>query len=214
MENIDPAGIDFIKGFEGCILHPYLDEGGTPTIGWGFTHYPNGVQVTMNDASLTQAQADEMLTEIVKSYCNAVLAACSPNQNQLNALTSFTYNLGIGAFNASTLLQHVKEGTVVEADFTVYDHVNGQVSVGLLKRREAEYQLFITPIKTMDETTTADVTPATAQTVKLTKVMVSYDKTENGVTIQGEASIPVTPEIVAIFKQTAVEPGWDVIVGE
>lgn len=219
---ISQKGLNLIKRYEGCVLHPYLDQGGTPTIGWGMTYYPNtGKKVSMNDATLTQEQADTYFLEMVQPYCNAVLEVVTVplTQNQLDALTDFSYNLGNEAFRQSTLLQHINNHAVVEEDFTIYSHANGKVLVGLLNRRKAEYTLFITadtPTITMEENTapTADITPSTEQTVKLTKVMVYYDKTANGETIQGEAEIPVTPEIVAIFKQVDVLPGYDVIVTE
>lgn len=143
-------GLNFIKSYEGCVLHPYLDQGGIPTIGYGMTYYPDtDKHVKMTDPVLTQAQADSLFLLMVKPYADAVLEATSGvllNQNQLDALTSFTYNCGIGAFQQSTLCQHVLLNKVTEADFTLYDHVGKQVLVGLLKRREAEYQLFITSI--------------------------------------------------------------------
>lgn len=146
---ISEQGQKFIQSYEGCILHPYLDQGGTPTIGYGFTYYPNGTKVKITDPSITQAQADEMFTQIVKPYADGVLEATSGvslNQNKLDALTSFSYNCGLAAFRQSTLCQHVLLNRVTEADFTLYDHVNGAVSVGLLNRRKAEYQVFIKPI--------------------------------------------------------------------
>jgi hypothetical protein len=102
----------------------------------------------MTDKLLTQVQADTFFISMVKPYATGVIEACGGyiNQNQLDALTSFTYNCGVGAFRQSTLLQNVLHGKVTEADFTLYDHVGKQVSVGLLNRRKAEYQLFIKPI--------------------------------------------------------------------
>ena len=56
---------DLIKSEEGCILHPYYDKAGVPTIGWGTTRYPNGVRVKMTDPPRTQPEVDAYLVHDV-----------------------------------------------------------------------------------------------------------------------------------------------------
>lgn len=201
---LSQEGINFIKGFEGCVLHPYLDQGGTPTIGWGMTYYPGTfTKVKMTDSSLTQAQADSFFLLIVKPFSTGVVEACrgSLNDNQLTALTDFAYNCGLGAFKQSTLLQHVNQNCVVESDFTLYDHIGQEVSVGLLNRRKAEYQLFIKPINIMDKTL---ITPETPITIQINSISVNVDLIQNGQTVQSGAteSVSVTPELIAAFQKS------------
>lgn len=169
---ISPEGIKFIQSYEGCKLYPYLDQGGIATIGYGFTYYPDGTKVKITDKAITIEQADEMFALIVKPYADGIIEATTGshvllNQNQLDALTSFAYNCGLGAFRQSTLCQHVLLNRVTEEDFTLYDHVNGQVSVGLLKRRKAEYQVFIKPVTV--------ITPVTPPIKSMTKFVKFYN---------------------------------------
>ena len=70
------------------------------------------------------------------------------NQNQFDALVSFAYNVGGGAFASSTLLKLINAGAfgAAAAQFTKWDLARGEVSAGLLRRRQAEQQLFVTPV--------------------------------------------------------------------
>ncbi|MCF3948709.1 lysozyme [Acidiphilium iwatense] len=70
------------------------------------------------------------------------------NPNQQAALIDFVYNLGAGNFRASTLLRLLNAGDFARAvrQFTLWDHADGRVLPGLLRRREAEAALFAAPI--------------------------------------------------------------------
>ena len=215
MENITQIA-NFVKGFEGCVLHPYLDSSKTPTIGWGCTYYPNGNRVTMADPEITQAEADymflEVLTPFIEGVCEAVGASISAETNKLVAMVDFAYNLGLGAFKQSVLLQHVLTNEVVEADFTIYDHVGTEVDADLLARRKAEYNLYITPIKTMEPT---NVTQETPQVLTVSQVTVTYKTFVNGTMTEDSRAvdITVTPELCAALKASSlVAPGWNVEV--
>lgn len=215
-------GLKFIQSFEGCILHPYLDQGGTATIGFGFTFYPGGRKVTMSDPALTQAEADDYFEQIVSGFCVSVLGllTITPTQNQIDSLTDFAYNLGIGAFQSSTLLQHVNQKCVVEEDFTIYDHIGKEVSVGLLARRKAEYELFISASNqstTMENTSTVqtNVTPETPQTLIITAMTVTYQKAINGQVVDTRTVNVVANEAVCAALQadpSLAAPGWNISV--
>src|ERR1700743_1803076 len=95
-----------LEGFEGFVSCPYLDSGGVPTIGIGTTHYPTGVKVRMvdtcikHDTALAYAKVDVGYTaDTVEKELPKL------NQNQFDALVSFTYNVGEQAFMDSTLLR-------------------------------------------------------------------------------------------------------------
>lgn len=219
MENIDQIA-EFIKSWEGCLLTPRPDGvNGACVIGWGMDSYPNGVPVKITDAPITQEQADSMFLELLAPYfegvCEAVGASISSQINKLVPLVDFAYNLGLGAFKQSTLLQHVMAGMVVESDFTIYDHVGTQVDAGLLARRKAEYELFIKPIneiKTMEPT---NVTQETPQVLTVSQIAVTYKTFVNGEVTEDSRTVDVTvtPELCAALKASSlVAPGWNIDV--
>jgi len=106
---ISEKGLALIKSQEGCVLHPYKDQAGIPTIGWGNTRYEYGQKVTMKDPPITQQRADELLHMIVVGVAEEVdgLITDQVNQNQFDALVDFAYNAGTGALKGSTLRKRV-----------------------------------------------------------------------------------------------------------
>lgn len=146
---LDQAGLNLIKQFEGCILHPYLDQVGIPTIGFGQTYYPaTGKKVTMQDPPITRQQADEMFLVMLKPYELAVYSTTRDDitQNNFNALVSLTYNIGTAGFKTSTVHRLVNEGIAderLEAAFLMWKKAGGKVVQGLINRRKKEYQVYI-----------------------------------------------------------------------
>src|SRR6195952_311494 len=95
----DQVFFDFIVKHEGCKLTAYQDSAGIWTIGIGTIMYENGTHVKQGDV-ITRDRADELLLEEVLKKAHgidAALASVNLNQNQYDALLSFTYNEGIGA---------------------------------------------------------------------------------------------------------------------
>lgn len=135
-------GKKLIKKFEGCSLKAYKCPAGVLTIGYGHT---KGV---VCNQKITQAEADRLFNEDVKIFENAVntLVKVPINQNQFDALVSFTFNLGIGAFKNSTLLRLLNQGLYCGASeqFGLWVHVGKIVLHGLVVRREEERKLFLT----------------------------------------------------------------------
>jgi lysozyme len=153
--NISNNGLQLIESFEGLVLHPYKDEAGVPTIGYGTTYYPNGNRVTMDDDSITQEQALTYLEYQVDHTVSASInhfVQVDINQNQFDALASFAYNEGAGALRSSTLLRLLNSGDTAGAadQFLVWDKVrkDGQLveDDGLLHRRQMERTLFLEPV--------------------------------------------------------------------
>jgi lysozyme len=112
-----------------------------PTIGWGHTA---GVQL---GDTCTQAQADAWFQTDALWAGQAILRTVDValTQNQFDALVSFTFNVGVGAEAASTLLKVLNAGNYQAAadQFLRWDHVNGVVDPGLTRRRQAEQALFL-----------------------------------------------------------------------
>lgn len=146
---ISQRGLDLIKRFEGYSGTAYLCPAGVWTIGYG-TIRINGrpVQAGM---TCTHEEAEEWL----RQECDEVAAGIDPlidfelDQNQLDALISFAYNLGVGAFKSSSLRRVINAGEEVYEDlFTRWskarDPRTGKLRVlpGLLARRKQEFALY------------------------------------------------------------------------
>ena len=137
---MNPA-IPLIKEFEGCKLKAYKCPADVWTIGYGHT---DGVK---EGDEITQQEADRLLADDVNSFTTGVhrLVTSDINRNQLGALVSFAFNLGLGNLRHSTLLRLVNKGDFVGAadQFGRWNKANGVVLTGLVRRREAEKQLFL-----------------------------------------------------------------------
>jgi lysozyme len=138
---LNQAGLDLIKSFEGLRLNAYRDAVGVWTIGYGHTA---GVRAGQ---AITAAQAEDYLRSDVRRFENAVNAAVKVplNDNQFAALVSFTYNLGEGALQRSTLLRLLNSGDYAGAarEFDKWVNAGGQRLAGLVRRRDAEQALFV-----------------------------------------------------------------------
>ncbi|HCQ9595909.1 TPA: lysozyme [Acinetobacter baumannii] len=140
------AGLNLIKGFEGKRLNAYDDGVGVWTIGFGTIKYPNGVRVKKGD-TCTEQQAETYLKNDLTKFEVAInkLVKVPLTQNQFDALTSFTYNLGETNLANSTLLKKLNKGDYQGAadQFLVWNKAGGKVMKGLVRRREAERALFL-----------------------------------------------------------------------
>ena len=137
---MNPA-VPIIKEFEGCKLKAYVCPAGVWTIGYGHT---DGVK---EGDEITQQEADRLLADDVHSFSAGVqrLVTSDINRNQLGALTSFAFNVGLGNLRHSTLLRLVNKGDFVGAanQFSRWNKAGGKVLAGLTRRREAERKLFL-----------------------------------------------------------------------
>jgi lysozyme len=139
--------IELVKEFEGCYLDAYKDPIGIPTIGIGTIKYPDGRKVKMGD-KITLKQAEELLMHELNTKAIAIqhhFFNVAINQNQFDALLSFTYNLGVGALGKSTLLKKVKSNhndPSIRNEFMKWVRAGGRVLPGLVRRRKAEADLY------------------------------------------------------------------------
>lgn len=131
---------DLAKAFEGCVLSAYQDLGGVWTIGYGHT----GKDV-YEGLVWTQEQADDALSHDLLAAAT-LLAVYSPGlaNGPQAALTDLVFNLGIGNYRTSTLCKFVNEQdwNGAKTEIVKWDHANGQVVAGLLRRRQAEAALL------------------------------------------------------------------------
>lgn len=140
-------GIKLIKEFETFKSKPYLCPAGVPTIGYGSTYYPDGRKVKLSDPPITEEEASELLNNTLDNYELAVNRLCKVhlNQNQFDALVSFTYNLGEENFRTSTLLKKVNSNPsdpAIANEFARWVKSKGKTLNGLIRRREAESKLY------------------------------------------------------------------------
>jgi len=137
---ISQEGLSLIKKFEGCELESYKCAAGVWTIGYGST---NGIEEGME---ISQERADMLLLEDVEIFEEAVnkLVEVPLEQNQFDALVSWTFNLGSTNLQNSTLLKVLNnedyEG--VPSQIKRWNKAGGEVLQGLVRRREAEALLF------------------------------------------------------------------------
>lgn len=147
---------ELIKRFEADdinkYLNAYIDPVGIPTIGYGSTYNYDAKRKVQIGDSITQAKALEWLRKETKNIAPQIKALVKVpiNRNQLDSLTSFVYNVGIGAFRSSTLLRLLNSGAPkneVAAQFDRWNKgtVNGEKVVlpGLVRRRSEEKALFL-----------------------------------------------------------------------
>jgi lysozyme len=141
------TGYEFLKKWEGERLEAYQDVGGVWTIGIGHT---KGVKPGM---VITSEQSRKFLEEDITWATKAVndSVEVSLNQNQFNALVSLCFNIGPTGFKRSTCLRRLNEGDFIGAANALLwwnkARVGGRLTVirGLVNRRAAEKQLFLTP---------------------------------------------------------------------
>ena len=150
MKKISDKCLNLVKEFEGCRLTAYRDEVGVWTIGYGITN--SDFKITKNiirkGMKISKATAEKWLEESLnKKYLPLVLEYDKQynwNQNELDALVSFCYNIG-------SIKQLTADGTrskaVVASKILQYNKAGGKVYRGLTRRRKAERELFLTPVK-------------------------------------------------------------------
>lgn len=146
---LNKEGYDLIKLFEGLRLKPYLCSAEVPTIGYGSTFYENNKKVLMSDPPITKQRAEELLEISADRFARKVVNLVKKpiTQNQLNALTSFAYNLGSGALASSTLLKKVNvnpNDVTIRNEFLRWNKAGGVAVKGLTNRRTKEADLYFT----------------------------------------------------------------------
>lgn len=150
MASVSQVGIDLIKRFEGCRLTAYQDEVGVWTIGYGITNSDRSITGTTikRGLKISQATAEEWLEESLnRKYLPLVMKYDTRygwNQNELDALVSFAYN--IGSIDQLTANGSRSRATIA-AKMLEYVKAGGVTYNGLVRRRKAERELFLKPIE-------------------------------------------------------------------
>lgn len=149
------AGVTLIKTYEGLVdgdpntpgLDPYLCPAGVPTIGYGSIWGLGGRRITMSHRAITEAEAEKYLQRELRVAENAVerLTRVKLNEHEFAALVSFTYNLGSGNLQVSTLRMKLNRGERFQAanEFPKWRRANGIILRGLVRRRADERRMFL-----------------------------------------------------------------------
>jgi len=144
---VNDATIALIRKFEGEILKVYLDPAGLPTCGVGHLVKPGepyklGQKITPEESERLLRKDLEIAERAVRRLVHVFLT-----ENQYGALVSFVFNLGAARLQNSTLLHKLNNGEFKGAadEFKRWVNAGGHRLPGLVRRREAEKQLFLTP---------------------------------------------------------------------
>lgn len=133
-------GKSLLKKFEGCELEAYQCSANVWTIGYGHTAGVN------EGDSIDQEAADALLKTDLEEFEGYVNDAVKVplTQNQFDALVCWTYNLGVGNLNSSTMLKVLNDGDYdkVPGEMARWNKANGEVLAGLERRRKAEGLLW------------------------------------------------------------------------
>ena len=142
IKQMSDNGLKFLMNNEGVVLKPYLDTKGIPTIGVGNTFYEDGSKVKMTDPPITEKRAMELFRWILKQYELAVYSNTRDdiNQNQFDALVSFTYNVGVNAFKNSTLLKRINANASQQSITNAFMMWNKPKQI--IGRRKREVELY------------------------------------------------------------------------
>jgi lysozyme len=143
---ISPAGLRFIGRWEGFRGKLYNDPLGHCTIGFGhLVHRGNcdGSEPAPFKRGITRRRGLKLLRKDSAEYQAAVndLVQVALNQQQFDALVSFAYNIGTGAFGTSTLLRKLNQGAFQAVRGELMRWTNNGLP-GLVSRRRAEAELF------------------------------------------------------------------------
>lgn len=140
--SISEKGVELVAKYEGCRLAAYKCPAGVWTIGYGHT-----MGVKQGDTLPSNQAAKALLKEDLKKYGDYVnncrkkgLITFPLNQNQFDALTSFTYNCGNGSLQK---LVSGRDAATIAEKLLLYNKGGGKVLAGLTKRRQEERELFL-----------------------------------------------------------------------
>lgn len=132
-----------VRRYEGLRLKAYLCPAGIPTIGYGHT---KGVQLGM---TITELDAESLLTQDMQIAVAATIRLCPAltleTPIRLAAIADFTFNLGAGRLQASTLRRRLNAGEYDEVPYELRRWVRAgpKILPGLVARRESEIELFL-----------------------------------------------------------------------
>lgn len=151
MTGVPQAAVDLAKRFEGFHrvpksdpgrAHPYVCPAGFWTIGYGHLCDPTHLPISEDEGEAYLAQDLMTALDATLRYC-PVLA--SEPEGRLAAIVDFTFNLGAGRLQTSTLRRRVnqRDWPAAATELRRWVFGGGRVLPGLRTRREAEVALLL-----------------------------------------------------------------------
>ena len=156
--NVSKELIEMLKHHEGVRFRPYRCPALLWTVGVGRVIDPKHIGVKFEerknlpipdgwDRTLTMAEVDQLLAEDLRRFEAGVLRLCPSglNQHRFDALVSFSFNVGLGNLQRSTIrMRHNRGEFNGAADaFMMWTKAGGRVLAGLVKRRQDEKNLYL-----------------------------------------------------------------------
>ena len=145
-----------IRHHEGVRYRPYKCPAKLWTVGVGHVLYPEQGKLPLDrrgdyalmdkdNRQFSKEEVDGILRNDLARFERGVAQYCpvSPSQGQSDALVSFSFNVGLGTLQRSTLRQKVLRGDAAEDEFLRYTIGGGKVLKGLVNRRNDERALYL-----------------------------------------------------------------------
>jgi len=160
--NVSLAAIQMIKHHEGVRTKPYRCPALLWTVGVGHVIDPSHIAVKHDerknlpipagwDRVLTMGEVDDLLAKDLMRFERGVLRNCPSavgRQGVFDALVSFSFNVGLGNLQRSTLRMKTNRGEFEQAadQFLKWTKAGGRVLPGLVKRRKDERALYLSGV--------------------------------------------------------------------
>lgn len=134
---ISDKGLAFIMRHEGLLLHSAQCQAGVWTIGFGHTEsVTEGMQISRSTAEVLLIADVKKIEHAIENDIKGM------SQNEVDAIISFVFNVGIGAWQTSTMRKLLKKGEPCAKELLKWIYIKGFKSKGLQVRRKHEYILF------------------------------------------------------------------------
>jgi len=158
--NISPKAVEMVKHHEGVRFKPYRCPAKLWTIGVGHVLYPDQGKMPIDqrdsyalhpedNRTFSTEEVDGILRSDLARFERGVAQFCPVplTQGMFDSLVSFSFNVGLGTLQRSTLRQKLLRGDKAGAaeELLKYTKGGGKVLPGLVKRRQDERALFLSP---------------------------------------------------------------------
>ena len=156
--NVSPQAILTIKHHEGVRLKPYRCHALLWTVGVGHVLYPDQGKLKLDDRKgyalketdnrvWTQEEVDALLRSDLARFEQGVARMCpaaTDHQGRFDALVSFSFNVGLGTLQRSTLRAKFNRGDLNGAaqEFMKFTKAGGKILKGLVNRRNDEVRMY------------------------------------------------------------------------
>lgn len=148
--------MEMIRHHEGVRYRPYKCPAKLWTVGVGHVLYPEQGKLPLDrrgdyalmdkdNRQFSKEEVDGILRNDLARFERGVAQYCpvSLSQGQFDALVSFSFNVGLGTLQRSTLRQKILRGDAAEDEFLRYTIGGGKVLKGLVNRRNDERALYL-----------------------------------------------------------------------